>query len=51
MDVTYIQLYLAQLHSLNNNQIAVADTDKDGDVKIMDATLIQLFIAQLITEF
>ncbi|MEE1060918.1 MAG: dockerin type I repeat-containing protein [Ruminococcus sp.] len=49
-DVTLVQLHLAKLVILQNNYLAVADTDKDGLITIMDATMIQYYISQFITE-
>ncbi len=51
MDATAIQLHIAKIEILCDNDLASADANKDGVVSILDATQIQLFIAQLIPEF
>ncbi len=51
MDATMIQMSLAQITKLTDDQFKIADTSKDTVVSIMDATLIQMFVAQLITKF
>lgn len=48
MDVTEIQRHIAQLTTIPENRLSCADTDKDGDINIIDATQLQRFIAQLI---
>lgn len=50
MDVTYIQMFLADLEEFSDEQKMLADYNQDGKVNIMDATQIQLFLANLITE-
>ena len=36
---------------LSDEAVAVADIDKDGNINIDDATLIQKYIAEIITSF
>ena len=48
LDATEIQKYIAQLSSLKDEQLAVADVNGDGKISIIDATEIQRYIAQLI---
>lgn len=48
VDATEIQKYLAELSSLNDNQLAVADVNCDGKISILDATEIQKYLAELI---
>ena len=50
LDVTSIQLHIAQLQTINKNVLKLADTDRDNAMSIMDATQVQLYIAQLIPE-
>lgn len=47
-DVTYIQLYLANLLSEDNIDLTVCDVDNDGEINVKDATYIQLQIANLL---
>lgn len=47
MDATAIQLHIAQIELLSENNQALADVDFDKNISIIDATEIQLFIAQL----
>ncbi|MCI8670197.1 MAG: hypothetical protein HFI34_11885 [Lachnospiraceae bacterium] len=49
-DVELIQEYLVDLVELDKYQLIAADVDKDGEVSIMDATLIQKLIEGLIDE-
>ncbi len=46
-----IQRYLVKSVDLDTNVLAAADTNRDGRIDIRDATRIQKYIAQLITEF
>lgn len=48
LDVTMIQLHIAQLFSVDEEYVEQADADKDNEITIFDATVIQRFIAQLI---
>ena len=50
LDVTAIQLHIAQLQTIDDGVHKLADTDRDKNLSIMDATQIQLFIAQIIPE-
>lgn len=50
-DVTLIQLYLVDLATLSDKQMAAADTYRDNDISILDATRIQMYIAGYITSF
>lgn len=50
MDATAIQLHIASISVLGDENLSYADADKDGSVSVMDATQIQLFVAQLIPE-
>ncbi len=45
-DVTLIQKYLAELATLDDEQLLLADYLSDGDVNIADATAIQIAIAE-----
>ena len=47
IDATSIQLHIAQIEKLTDEQAQYADTDGDNGLSIMDATEIQLFIAGL----
>lgn len=47
LDATAIQLYIAQLGSLSDEGVELADVDFDTDISVLDATEIQLFIAQM----
>ena len=49
LDVTRIQQYLANLGSLDAQQLGLADTDLKGYVDIVDATRIQRFLAGIIS--
>ena len=51
MDATTIQLALAQIIILDDEQITLATVSGNDDLTIMDATLIQQFIAQIIDKF
>jgi hypothetical protein len=50
VDVSAIQLHLANVETLDQSGLAAADANGDGDVNILDATHIQRFLAKLITE-
>lgn len=47
-DVTYIQLYLVGLRTLDNTAYIRSDVNGDGNVNIRDVTYIQMYRAQLI---
>ena len=47
-DATAIQLYLAEMANLTDEQLAAADVNNDGKTDISDATQIQLFLAEII---
>ncbi len=47
-DVTYIQLYLANLLSEDSIDLSVCDVDNDGEINVKDATYIQLRLANLL---
>ena len=49
-DVTAIQRHLAELESLNNNQIRAADVN-GGGLDISDATAIQMYLAEYIDPY
>ena len=51
IDATEIQMYIAKLKQLSDEQLAVSDTDKDEEISVLDATQIQRYLAKLITEF
>ena len=51
MDATAIQLHLAQLETLSERALAVANVDRDAELTIMDTTYIQMFLAELIDKF
>ena len=44
-DVTLLQMFIARLCELDNEQLSLADCDNDYNVNISDATAIQLHIA------
>ena len=48
MDVTAIQRYLAELGTLSDTALIAADFDCDECVSIIDATLLQKYLAQLL---
>ncbi|MBQ7965898.1 MAG: dockerin type I repeat-containing protein [Ruminococcus sp.] len=48
MDVTAIQLHIAEIEMVAENKMPCADTDKNGEISIMDATQIQLLLADMI---
>ena len=48
MDVTIVQMHIAQIITLEGDRLIAADANGDGAVNITDATHIQKFIAQLI---
>ena len=50
LDATAIQLHIAKLKELSDEELSRADTDGDGEVSVLDATQIQLYIAKLIPE-
>ena len=50
VDVSEIQLHLANVKTLDKASLAAADANGDGKVDIMDATHIQRFLAKLIKE-
>lgn len=45
MDATKIQRFIADLESFNTIQQKVADFDQDGDITIMDALAIQIYLS------
>ncbi len=47
LDATAIQLHLAEITALTEEQIEYSDTNGDSDLTILDATEIQLFLAEL----
>ena len=51
MDATTTQRHLAQIITLQDIQLSLADTNSDYIISIMDVTLIQLHIAGLLDEF
>ncbi len=51
LDVTTIQLTLAQLWRLDEESLAICDVDGDETVSVVDCTTIQQFIAELIPDF
>lgn len=50
-DVNLVQQYIANLISLTNEQLIVADVNGDGNISIADARNIQKMYYGLITEF
>lgn len=46
-DATLIQFYLAELETLSEQQLLLADTNGDGEVTINDATHLQEYLADL----
>lgn len=53
MDVTYLQKYKARFdgYTMDVHAVKRADVNKDDKVNIRDATLIQMYIAKVISEF
>ena len=51
IDVTIVQLFLADVITMDRGQIEVSDVDDDGEVTILDATMIQQKLAGIIDEF
>ncbi|MBQ8859713.1 MAG: CHAP domain-containing protein [Ruminococcus sp.] len=47
IDSTLIQMYMASIESLTEEQKALADVDGDGDVSVLDSTKIRLYLAGL----
>ena len=45
-DVTAIQRHLCELEPLTEVQLALADTNGDGEVDIADATWLQMYFAE-----
>ena len=50
-DATLIQCYVAQMVTLDDEQLKLADARGDGRVNIFDATMIMQYLAGYITEF
>ena len=50
MDATAIQMHLTDNITLEEEQLVYADADKDGEVSVMDATAIQMYLVGLIEE-
>lgn len=48
-DATLIQLGLANISTLSEQQLFVADADDDGYIAITDATIVQKCLAKMIT--
>ena len=51
LDVTAVQMKLAELSDFTDKQTAAADVDGDGEITINDATMIQMLIAEMIDGF
>lgn len=49
-DAVYIRKHLVELITLDDKQLARADTDKDGIVTIKDVTRLQQYLAKMISE-
>lgn len=49
LDATELQKYVAELSTLNDEQLAVADINGDGKISVLDATEIQKYVAEIIT--
>ncbi|MDY3861087.1 MAG: cohesin domain-containing protein, partial [Ruminococcus sp.] len=49
-DISYLQMSLAKLITLNEQQLLNADTNHDGNVSIDDTSIIQMYLAKLITK-
>ncbi|MBQ8860635.1 MAG: type I pullulanase [Ruminococcus sp.] len=47
VDATLVQRNVAHKNEFNENQITAADTNKSGDIEILDATNIQRYLASL----
>ena len=50
-DATYIQLYLVDYETMDRGQYELADVDDDGEISILDATMVQKKIAKIIDKF
>lgn len=50
-DATLIQKYLAEMETLDTQQLKAADVNRDADVDITDATLISKYVNGIITTF
>lgn len=50
-DATDIQMHIADIKTLSNEFLLLADTDNNGAVTILDVTEIQRYLARLITSF
>lgn len=50
-DVTFIQMFLADMQTFNRGNVELSDVDNDGEVTIFDATMIQQKLAGIIDEF
>ena len=50
-DVTFIQMFLADMQTFNRGNFELSDVDDDGEVTIFDATMIQQKLAGVIDEF
>ena len=49
-DISYLQMSLAKLITLNEQQLLNEDTNHDGNVSIDDTSIIQMYLAKLITK-
>lgn len=49
-DVSDVQCYIASLISFTDKQAFLADADLDGDISVLDATLIQKYIVGIMNE-
>ncbi len=50
-DATIVQRTVAKLQNLDSYSAFAADVDDDGEVTVFDATMIQQYVAGMITEF
>ena len=49
-DVTYIQLYRVGLYELDNKKLELSDVNSDIKVTLRDATTIQMYLLNMLTE-
>ena len=50
-DATLIQKHIAEIATIDQKAVDLADVDANGSVNVKDATLIQKFVAGIVTEF
>ncbi len=47
IDATHIQLVVARIIEVSDEQFVVCDVDKDGEISIIDSTAVQLIVARV----